>query len=63
VVALQDWFGYCLLPDTSQQKIFMIHGPKRSGKGTIARVLTSLVGIRNACAPTLAGLVQDQATF
>jgi putative DNA primase/helicase len=54
--ALQEWFGYCLLPDTSQQKILMILGPKRSGKGTIARVLTGLVGIRNTCAPTLAGL-------
>jgi putative DNA primase/helicase len=56
VEALQEWFGYCLLPDTSQQKILLVVGPKRSGKGTIARVLTGLVGIGNTCAPTLAGL-------
>jgi len=53
---LQEWFGYCLLPDTSQQKILMIVGPKRSGKGTIARVLRALVGPANVCGPTLSSL-------
>ena len=56
IEALQEWFGYCLLPDTSQQKILMIVGPKRSGKGTIARVLRGLVGIENTAGPTLASL-------
>src|SRR5262249_16707043 len=54
--ALQDWFGYCLTPDTSQQKILMLVGPKRSGKGTIARILTQLIGPANVCAPTLGSL-------
>jgi len=53
---LQEWCGYCLLPDTSQQKILMLIGPKRSGKGTIARVLSRLIGLKNVCAPTLASL-------
>lgn len=53
---LQDWFGYCLTPDTRQQKILMLIGPKRSGKGTIARVLTGVVGNGNVCGPTLASL-------
>lgn len=56
IAALQDWFGYCLLPDTSQQKILMFVGPKRSGKGTIARVLSRLVGLSNAASPTLGSL-------
>ncbi len=56
VSALQEWAGYCLLPDTRQQKILMVVGPKRSGKGTIARVLRALVGAGNTAAPTLAGL-------
>jgi putative DNA primase/helicase len=56
VDTLQEWFGYSLLPDTSQQKILMLIGPRRSGKGTIARVLQRLVGLANVCAPTLAGL-------
>jgi putative DNA primase/helicase len=56
VAALQEWFGYHLLPDTCQQKIAMLVGPRRSGKGTIGRVLTQLIGPGNVCAPTLASL-------
>jgi P4 family phage/plasmid primase-like protien len=56
VDTLQEWFGYCLLPDTRHHKMLFVAGPKRSGKGTIARVLRELVGDRNACAPTLAGM-------
>ncbi|MDO8795076.1 MAG: phage/plasmid primase, P4 family [Vicinamibacterales bacterium] len=51
---LQEMFGYLLTPDTSFQKGFMLHGPKRSGKGIIGRIVRRLVGERNACSPTLA---------
>jgi putative DNA primase/helicase len=53
---LQEIFGYCLTSDTGQQKAFLIVGPPRSGKGTIARVLEHLVGIDNKVNPTLAEL-------
>ncbi len=53
---LQDWFGYCLTGDTSQQKMLLLVGPRRSGKGTIARVLTRLVGPANVCGPTATSL-------
>lgn len=53
---LQEWFGYCLVPDTSQQKMLLIVGPKRSGKGTIARVLRKLAGPGNVCGPTTSSL-------
>jgi putative DNA primase/helicase len=56
---LQEFFGYNLTPDTRFQKIQMIVGPKRSGKGTIARILRRLVGARNACSPTLASFGRD----
>jgi putative DNA primase/helicase len=56
---LQEWFGYCLVPDTSQQKIMLIVGPKRSGKGTIARVLTAMLGSHNVCSPTLNSFTQN----
>lgn len=56
IEVLQDIFGYLLSPDTSQQKIPLIVGPKRSGKGTIARVLTALLGQDSVTAPTLASL-------
>jgi len=56
---LQEWFGYCLSMDTRQQKMLLIVGPKRSGKGTIARVQRRLLGRENVCAPTLFSLTQN----
>jgi putative DNA primase/helicase len=53
---LQEIFGLLLTGDTSQQKIFMIIGPKRSGKGTIARVAGGLLGHANVCNPTFSSL-------
>jgi putative DNA primase/helicase len=53
---LQEWMGYLLTPDTCQQKILMLIGPKRSGKGTISRVIRGLVGPENVTCPTLASL-------
>lgn len=53
---LQEVFGYLLVPDTSQQKLFFLKGPARSGKGTIARILRELVGAANACSPSLPSL-------
>lgn len=54
---LQEWMGICLSGDTAFQKILLIIGPRRSGKGTIARVLTELVGRPNVVSPTLSSLV------
>lgn len=59
IETLQDLFGYLLSPDTSQQKIGLIVGPKRSGKGTIARVLTALLGQGSVAHPTLASLATN----
>ncbi|MDX3522331.1 phage/plasmid primase, P4 family [Streptomyces scabiei] len=56
VSALQEWFGYVISGRTDQQKILLMVGPTRSGKGTIARVLKALVGKENLAGPTLAGL-------
>ena len=53
---LQEVFGLCLTPDTSYQKIFMVTGPPRCGKGTINRVLEALIGKHNRSAPKLAAL-------
>lgn len=56
IAALQEWMGYLLTPDTRFQKIAMLVGPKRSGKGTIGRVVKQLLGARNVCGPTLSNL-------
>lgn len=55
-LALAEWFGLFLTADTSQQKIFMLVGPRRAGKGTIGRILTALLGRDSVASPTLGSL-------
>ena len=50
---LQEMFGYVLSGETEQQKFFNIIGPRRSGKGTINKVLVDLLGQHNTVAPQL----------
>jgi P4 family phage/plasmid primase-like protien len=56
IETLQEIFGYILSGDTKQQKFFNIIGPRRSGKGTINKVLVSLLGQHNTVAPELGEL-------
>jgi putative DNA primase/helicase len=56
IQTLQEWIGYLLSQDTRQQKILLLVGPKRSGKGTIARVIRGLLGMTNVAGPTLSSL-------
>lgn len=56
---LQQMFGYYLSNETGFQKIGLLIGPKRSGKGTIARVLRGMVGEEHCAGPTLSGLGMD----
>ena len=53
---LQEWFGYCLTPDTSHQKFMMLIGRPRSGKSIIGKVLKALVGVPYCASPTLRSL-------
>lgn len=59
ITALQEYFGYILSGRTDIHKIMLLVGPTRSGKGTIARVLESLVGDGNYQGPTLASLATN----
>ena len=56
VETLQEMFGYILSGETKQQKFFNIIGPRRSGKGTINKVLVALLGQHNTVAPELGEL-------
>jgi putative DNA primase/helicase len=56
---LAELMGYILAGGTAQQKIFMLVGPKRTGKGTILRVLAALLGSENVAAPTLSSLATN----
>ena len=52
-------FGYVLTSATKMQKMFLIIGPARSGKGTISRVLKSIVGSENVAEPALQQLASE----
>lgn len=56
IATLQDIFGYLLGADTDQQKLFLLVGPKRSGKGTIGRIINAVIGEDAVISPTLASL-------
>ena len=56
---LQEWFGYLLTSDTSKQVCLKLVGAKRSGKGTICKVLRALVGRDNCCDSTLDSLASN----
>jgi putative DNA primase/helicase len=53
---LAEWFGYVLSGRTDQQKIASLIGKRRGGKGTIARVLTAMVGRNATTAPDITDL-------
>ena len=53
---LQEFIGLCLTHDTTFQKILLVVGPKRSGKGTVTRVIEKLVGKTSFYAGSFASL-------
>jgi putative DNA primase/helicase len=59
IAALQEMFGYVLSGRRHLQKIFFLVGPTRSGKGTISKILTALVGAEHCASPTMAGLATN----
>jgi putative DNA primase/helicase len=59
VDALAEWFGYVISGRTNLQKMLLMVGPTRGGKGVLARVLTELVGKPNVCGPTLSSFAGE----
>ena len=56
IAQLQEIFGYFLTGDTSQEKAFFLLGPKRSGKGTMIRIMQNLLARSSVAGPTLKSL-------
>lgn len=50
--------GYLLTSDTSHQKLMLLVGPPRSGKGTICRITEQVIGADNVVWPTLSDLAE-----
>jgi putative DNA primase/helicase len=42
-----ELFGYCMIPDTTMKKAFMLVGVSNTGKSTFSRVLENFVGNEN----------------
>jgi putative DNA primase/helicase len=53
VQALGEFFGLALTCDTKYQKVLLLVGPPRSGKGTALRALRALVGEHSCASPRL----------
>ena len=49
----QEWFGYSLIFDTSQQKFVLVEGEGANGKSVMLDVLTAMLRIRERepCSP------------
>lgn len=56
IESLSESIGYMLTDATDQQKAFMLVGPKRSGKGTILRIIEAIVGRHNKVSPSFNSL-------
>lgn len=56
---LQEWFGYCLTNDVSQQKFLMMEGRGRNGKSVICAALTALLGQENVSTVPLEAFEKD----
>ncbi len=54
--SLQEWFGHLLTGDFKYQKILLLLGESRGGKGVIVRVLNALVGSENIAETNLDAL-------
>ena len=59
IACLQEWMGLLLVPDNRFEKMLLVVGPRRSGKGTITKVIRALIGEANVAGPTLAGLATN----
>jgi P4 family phage/plasmid primase-like protien len=53
---LQQWFGYNLVPDNSFEKLMLLEGKIRAGKGTILETLRAMLGDRNCCVSSFESL-------
>lgn len=57
---LQEWLGYLLSTSYRFHKIMLLLGPKRSGKGTIGRILAKLAGEQNFSGGSLHAFASDK---
>jgi putative DNA primase/helicase len=47
IALVQEWYGYCLTPDTTLQKLLIVVGEGANGKSAFADTLAALLGHDN----------------
>lgn len=52
IALLQEWFGYCLTPDTDKQRFLLMVGEGANGKSVVSAVLPEQMSMRWACCCT-----------
>lgn len=56
---LQEWFGYLFTRSYAHHKVLLLLGPRRSGKGTIGRVLAKVMGREDFFSGSLSAFASD----
>lgn len=59
IQTFHEWIAYVLSGRTDLHKMLLVIGPKRSGKGTLARVMTALVGAENVGGPSMGDFAKN----
>lgn len=59
IETVREMFAYLVSGETRLQKMFLLVGPLRGGKGTLARLLRALMGDANVAGPTLSSLATN----
>lgn len=62
IALLQEFFGYCLVPDVKQKKAMLLLGDSDSGKSTILNILRAMIGAKNCGSVPLKYLSNPQYT-
>jgi P4 family phage/plasmid primase-like protien len=56
---LQEWFGYCMVADMSQEKLMFFVGRPGAGKGTVLEALRAVIGTKQVASTSFDSLVSD----
>ena len=59
IALIQEWLGYHLTLDMSFEKMMILRGPPRSGKGTILGILMAMLGDDQVVSTELSALATD----
>ncbi|MGC4052958.1 MAG: hypothetical protein QM757_26830 [Paludibaculum sp.] len=60
VVALQRFFGYCLLPTADAKRALVLYGEPSTGKSVVERILGEVVGRENQCSISVSELADPR---